>query len=339
MAFINTPELKLNFTGAADIADCFLVEKTVRKVILSIIASMAVLPNRYLVKLSNDNDFFKTYLPHQGVLRLTVEKAQGLGGTKKSGAKGFLSKLIKDTPDPYCNVAVGAEGTWRTSTKKDNVEPEWNETHDFLVADYDQSILVDIDDDDLGSDDDMGVGSTTVKKLLLSGGSQTLPLLHNGELVPNADVTIRGKFYNFVEDAGALQQEGDEGREIVGMATILIASVLGLQGNRDELNPSVRVSFGETVFNTAAKTYSPGMDIFNPNFDQAFRVPLTAALVADPPVFKITLMNKKEEAGTIEIPFGEVLEAPGLAKEENFDVGAGVTVRAKISVRGLQLAE
>lgn len=150
VAFINTPSLKLDFTGAADIADLSLVKATVRNVILGVINSMAVLPNRYLVKLDANTDFFKTYLPHIGVLRLTVVGAHGLEvpkGKESSGggATGKISKLlakvgIKDTPDCYCKVKVGAESEWRTSTKSDSYTPEWNETHDFLVSDFDQTI-------------------------------------------------------------------------------------------------------------------------------------------------------------------------------------------------------
>lgn len=150
VAFVNPPELKLNFTGAADVADFSLIKASVRKVIMGVISSMAVLPNRYLVKLDGTTDFFKTYLPHLGVLRLTVTEGHNLALPKKNkdGSAGSPSKLsgllakvgIKDLPDCYCNVNVGAEGEWRTSTKKNAHDPEWNETHDFLVADHDQLV-------------------------------------------------------------------------------------------------------------------------------------------------------------------------------------------------------
>ncbi|KAI0151122.1 C2 domain-containing protein [Pestalotiopsis sp. NC0098] len=339
VAFINPPELKLDFTNAANFADWVVVNKMVRKVILDIIASMAVLPNRYLVKISNDNDFFKTYLPHLGALRLTVERAIGISGPRKSGAKRLLAKIVKDVPDCYCKVTVGAEEEWRTSTKKNDKDPEWNETHDFLVADYDQRIFINVQDDDVGDDDDMGVASTTVKEILLKGGSQELALVHDGE-PRDAKITVRAEFYNFVDNAGAISatQSESEG-QIVGLATVLVASALGLQGQRDELNPSIKVSWGAKEFRTAAKTYTPGTDIFNPSFDQSFRIPVTADLLANPASFKIALLNKTDETGAVEIPFQDILQSPGLVKEESFDVGSGATVRASISLRGLQLSQ
>ncbi|KXH44889.1 C2 domain-containing protein [Colletotrichum nymphaeae SA-01] len=338
VAFINPPELKLDFTNAANIADWALVDKAVRKVILDIIASMAVLPNRYLVKLDSNNDYFRTYLPHLGALRLTIERAIGISGPKKSGAKRLLAKIVKDVPDCYAKVNVGAEEEWRTSVKKNDHDPEWNETHDFLVADYDQRIFIDVQDDDLGGDDDIGIATTTVKDILLNGGSQELALTHKDEPT-DAKIVVHAKFYNFVDNAEVITSTQSENEhQIVGLATVLIASALGLQGQRDELNPSIKVTWGAKEFRTAAKTYSPGTDIFNPSFDQAFRIPVTADLLANPANFKISLLNKADETGAVEIPFQDILQAPGLVKEESFDVGSGATVRASISLRGLQVA-
>ncbi|KAK6497935.1 hypothetical protein TWF506_004182 [Arthrobotrys conoides] len=339
VAFINPPELKLDFTNAANIADCFLVDKAVRKVILNIVSSMAVLPNRYLVKLDSNNDYFKTYLPHIGALHLTVGKAVNINGPKKSGAKRFLDKIVKDIPDCYCKVRIGAGEEWRTSTKKNEHNPEWNETHDFLVADHDQRVIIDVQDDDLVGDDDVGIATTTVKDILLAGGSQELDIIHDG-IPTDAKITVHAKFFNFVDDASVLTcSQGDmsEGR-IVGLATVLIASALGLQGQRDELNPSIKVTWGTKEFRTAAKSYSPGTDIFNPSFDQAFQIPITADLLANPSDFKIALLNKNSEIGFAEILFLDVLNAPSLIKEESFDVGSGATVRASVSLRGLRLA-
>lgn len=308
---------------------------------------MAVLPNRYLVKLDGTCDFFKAYLPHLGILRLTVERASNVIVPKKAGSassklSGLLSKVgIRDVPDCYAKVTVGAEATFRTSTIKDSKNPEWNETHDFLVADMDQNIVIDVDDDDPGSDDDVGVATISIKKLLLGGGTQELPLMQRGEPVQDASVAIRAEFFNLVSDAGALPPKEEVGPgQVVGLATVLVASALNLQGQRDELKPNVKVTCGadpKNVFNTATKSYSPGTDIFNPTFDQAFSIPITGDLLANPPGFEITMMNGKEEVvGAVELPFEEVLNAEGCVKEDEFDVGGGVRIRARISIRTLQ---
>jgi Ca2+-dependent lipid-binding protein len=316
-----------------------LIEKTVRNVILGIISGMAVLPNRFLVKLDNNNDYFKTYQPHLGALRLTVERASGITAPKKkSGASRLLAKIVKDVPDCFVKVNLGAEEEWRTSVQKNNHEPVWNETHDFLVADFEQAITLDIQDDDLVGDDDIGLGHTTIKEVLLNGGSKELSLTHQGEPT-DAKLIVHAKFYHFVAEASLLAAERQTEGQICGLATVLIASALGLQGQRDELNPSVKVTWGDKTFQTAAKTYTPGMDIFNPAFDQAFQIPLTSDMIASSGSFKIALMNKTTESGSVEVSFQDVLSSPGLVKEDNFDVGSGASVRAQIFVHGLQLAE
>lgn len=303
---------------------------------------MVVLPNRYLVKLDTNNDYFKTFMPHLGAVRLTIGKATGIAAPKKkSGASRLLAKLVKDVPDCYAKVKLGAEEEWRTSVRKNDAEPEWNETHDFLVTDFEQIIAVDIQDDDLGGDDDIGLGFTTVKEVLLNGGTHELSLTHKGEPLEGR-VTIHAQFYNFVADANFLSaQSGDPQSkdQICGLVTILVASALGLQGQRDELQPSVKVTWGEKTFQTALTTYTPGTDIFNPSYDTAFRIPLTSALLANPGNFKITLMNKKDESGSAEVAFQDVVSAPGMSVADAFNVGGGTTVRASISVQGLQLAQ
>lgn len=338
MAFINPPELSLDFTDAANIADFSLIDKTVRKVILNIISSMAVLPNRFLVKLDSSNDYFKTFQPHHGVLRLTIDNATEITGEKKSGAKRLLQKLVKDIPDCYCDVNVGAEGEWRTSTIKNKHDPQWNETHDFLVTDYEQRITIDLNDEDLGGDDDIGIATTTVKQLLLNGGSQTLTLSHKGQPL-ETKVTIHGKFFNFVGESNSISASSQNEGEICGLATVLIASVNGLNGQRDELKPSVKVTWGDKEFVTPVKSYSPGTDIFNPSFDTAFRFPITAEQLSNPHSFKLSLQNGTSEQGSVDIPFDSVTGANGMNREEEFDVGSGATIRARFSIRGLQLAE
>jgi Ca2+-dependent lipid-binding protein len=316
-----------------------IISGTVRKTILGIIGGMAILPNRFLVKLDNSSDWFKTYQPHMGVVRLTIERAVGISGPKKSGAKRLLAKIVKDVPDCYCSVTVGAEEMWRTSTKKNDHDPEWNETHDFLVSDFDQNIHLDVNDDDMGGDDDIGEGLISIKDILLGGGSKDIALLHKGEH-SGAHLTVHAKFFHLVSDAAALSASDSQGEgQFCGLATILVASALGLQGQRDELNPSVKVTWGAKEFRTAIKTYTPGTDIFNPSFDQAFRIPITRDLLNSGASFRVALLNKESETGAVDIPFADVLNGPDAGVADSYNVGNGASVRVSVSVKGLQLAQ
>ncbi|KAF1980370.1 C2 domain-containing protein [Bimuria novae-zelandiae CBS 107.79] len=339
VAFINPPKIDLDFTDAANIADLGVVSGTIRKTILGVVGGMAVLPNRFLVKLDNSSDWFKTYQPHLGVVRLTIERAIGIAGPKKKGAKRLLQKIVKDVPDCYCKVNVGAEEEWRTSTKKNDHDPEWNETHDFLVADFDQDITLDVQDDDLDADDDIGFGSISIKDILLDGGSKEIALSHKGEKT-GAHVTVHAKFFHLVSEPAALTASESQGEgQLSGLATVLVASAGGLQGNRDELSPSVKVKWGAKEFRTAIKTYSPGTDIFNPSFDQAFRIPITMGMINSAASFKISLLNKESETGAVEIPFEDVLNGQDAGVAGDYDVGNGATVRVSVSLKGLQLAK
>ncbi|KAL2264066.1 hypothetical protein VTK26DRAFT_2852 [Humicola hyalothermophila] len=334
VAFVNPPYLQLRFTDAAHIANLSVIDKAIRNVIQGIIASMAVLPNRFLVKLDPSSDFFKAYHPPIGVLRLTIESGRELGDAKEGG--NFLKRLMKDVPDCYVKVNVSAEPAWKTRTIKDARHPEWNETADFLVSDYDQRIELDVNDEDMArSDDDIGVGETTVKELLLGGGRQELRLTHKEEETKGR-LQIRGQFLRFVPDGASLVKgggSGGEAREIVGLLTVLVASVFGIKGQRQELQPSVRVTWGEHVFRTAVKKDAPGADVENPSFDQAFQVIIKPGMVPGPPV-RIALLNGEEERGAVEVPLDDVMASEGMALQKMFDVGSGTMVRAGIWLKG-----
>jgi Ca2+-dependent lipid-binding protein len=339
VAFINPPTLKLDFTNAANIADNKLIDRAIRKVILKVINSMFTLPNRFLVKVDSANDFFKSYQPQLGVLRLTVERAQGIKGPNVGGKTGFLKKLIKDVPDCFCEVAVSAEEEWKTTTQKNNQNPEWNETHDFLVSDHDQRIVCDLQDDDLAGDDDIGIAEITVRELLLAGKKKDIELVHKGENT-GAHLSLSCQYYQFVPDKASFTAQDHAGQgSICGLVTMLVGGAFGIPGRRQDLQPSVKVVWGDKTFQTAAKTDAPGMDIENPSFDVAFRVPLTQAMVSSPQAFKVVLMNKKEEMGSAEVPFEKVLGAPNMVLEEQFEVGAGAKVRVSFCARGVKLSD
>jgi Ca2+-dependent lipid-binding protein len=337
ISFINPPVLKLDFTGAANVADFSVIDDTVRKVILGIINSMFTLPNRFLLKLDANADYFKTYHYPLGMVRVTVEKAWGFGEEAKSSTRKLFNKLTRAAPDCYAKVDVGGEESWKTATKNNTNRPTWNETHDFVVSDFDQCIKVDVEDEDVNGDDEVGLAVTTVREILAARGSQELTLVHKGEETEGR-VSISCQFFKYVADAGSLTASDHKGDgRLSGIATILVASAFGIKGQRKELKPSVVVTWGKTQrFQTAIKTDAPGTDISNPAFDQAFRLPITTDLVgSSPDKFRIALLDGEKEIGGVDIPFASVADAPDKILQQKFDVGNGATVRASIRLRGI----
>lgn len=329
----------MTYTDAASIASLGVINNALRKAVLNIISSMAVLPNRFLIKLDAANDWFKTYQHPLGLLRLTVESGSNFG-EDISQTKNILKKLVHDVPDCYTTVSISAEPQWRTKTIDNTRNPEWRETHDFLVTDHEQAIELDVKDKDMACDDDIGLATTSVKKLLLAGGRQELPLVHKGDETTGR-LTIAGEFYRFVPDLASLSESAGSPDAIQGLLTVLVASIRGLGGRRrEELQPSVRVDWGaEHTFRTAIKTDAPGTDIENPSFDQAFQMPLKAGILDGAPPVKLTVMDAERDVGSVEVSLDEVLQVENLRLEKVFAIGNGVQLSAGIWLRGIKRAE
>ncbi|KAM0723853.1 hypothetical protein Q7P37_000843 [Cladosporium fusiforme] len=341
VSFINPPVLELDFTGAANVADFSLIDDSVRGVILSIINGMATLPNRYLVTLSANNDYFKTFLQPLGVLRLTVEKAWDFAEEAKGKARKLISKITRAAPDCYTKASVGAEPAWQTGTKNNTVHPSWNESHDFVVTDYDQCIKVELFDEDVNGDDELGLAVTTVKEILLCPGGKKELALTDKDTETGGKVSIACEYFPLAAEGNSFSSSthSSEG-SLCGIATVLIAGAYGIKGQREDLTPSVKVNWGEEhKFQTIVKTDAPGTDINNPSFDQSFRIPLTTTMAGSSAgKFQISLLNGEKEVGSIDVPFSDVASAPDMTLQDRFDVGGGTTVRASISLRGLGAA-
>jgi Ca2+-dependent lipid-binding protein len=330
--------LRLNFTGAAEVADFSLIDGAIRKVLLSVINSVLVLPNRIMVKLDNSGDYFQTFLEPLGIIRITAEKAWGFAEEKQSTAQAIFSTLTRASPDCYALIELGAEPAWCTSVKNNTAHPVWDETHDFVVTDLDQCIKITVYDQDVELDDEVGIAITTVREIIEHDGKVELSMLHKG-VESELKVALSCIYFLFTpESDGSFSApiHSSEGL-ISGLLNVLIAGAFDIKGQRETLKPSVVVKYGDKHhFQTAIKTDAPGTDINNPTFDQQFRIPITGEMTSS--TVRIACMDKEEELGAVEVSFADLEKAPNMTVTDSFDVGNGTKVRASIFLRGLKSA-
>lgn len=329
VAFINPPELELDFTGLANLADFSLIDDSIRKLIDGIIASILVLPNRLLIKIDPANDFHQTVLEQLGTLRLTVVKGAGF-----VTPKGF----IKDVPDVYLKTRMGASEIWKTSTIDNSITPEWNESKDFLLSDHDQRISIEALDDDLAGDDEIGKGSITVGQLLLAGGATDLPLFVD-KADTGAKISLKCTIMKFVPDLTSFEQPEYHGKDaICGLVTILVVGATGLPFSKEDASSYVKVTFGTFKFQTPMILNFPGVDCLNPPYDSQFRVPLNSELTAAPSDFCFTLMNKSKKLGTVTVPWADAIQAEGYNLKGTYKLDNGVAISLGIRTRGVHVA-
>lgn len=342
IAFINPPSLTLDYTDAADIADFSLLKTTVQDIVLSQISALAVLPNRYLLKLDAQTDYFSLHQPYLGVLRLTIDSASGFQVPKKSGISGLINKIVKDVPDCYTHVKFGAT-EWKTSVKKDTLEPEWRETHDFLVTSDEQVLFLSVKDDDVRDDDVLGTANISIKQLLANPTS-TFRLSSPDDDGESPLLNIASSFHPLTTDLTSLSNPSmdqlslsDSSQFLQGLLTILVSHAIDLPNPSQKpfsaIKPSVSITFLGKKYETAQQIYTTGYDILNPSFDVSFEVPMTKELMERgleglrSENFEIRLLDGGAEVGNGAVGFESVVSAEGGFYKEEVNVGG-----AKIGV-------
>ena len=131
-------------------------------------------------------------LKEEPTINVTMVKGTGFQVQK---LKGRLLRN-KDIPDVYCVTKFGSSPTaWRTKTIKDNVAPEWNESHTYPFMNHGQILHIEVyDEDSRGADDHLGTIRVTVGKILLAGGVQEVEIEAGGQPT-GCFITIRCELF------------------------------------------------------------------------------------------------------------------------------------------------
>ena len=308
-AFINPPELELDFTGLANIADFSIIDKTIRSIMQEVLASMVVLPYRMMYKMDLGSDFREFYQHPVGVARITCVRGRGFIVEKKMLGKG-------DVPDVYCNIKLGCEQVWKTSTVKDNLSPEWNESKDFLLSDNDQIISLEAWDEDKGpldSDDYLGTARVTVGEFLLAGKTMEVELQQDQQGT-GAFVTLHCDMCRFTTTDLSGLERPKNANQLGGLLTVIVTRALDLPLNKKDAASFVKVTHGSQEFVTGVVVDAPGYDATNPVYDIAFRVPLTAGTAKS--AVKLQLMNGDKVLGETVVEHADLVAAPNMTVME-----------------------
>lgn len=330
VGFINPPLLHLDFTGLASIAEFSLVEPTVYKMIDKILGDLVVLPNRIYIKLDPTTVWYDAFQMDLGVLRLTIEKGYGFKVQKQ---------FFKDIPDIYVMARLGAREQHSTNVVDNTVTPEWNDVSDWLLTDHDQEIVLEAWDSDLTSrDDPLGNAHITVGKLLLKDSKASMPLVTN-HIDTGSKIDISCQVFDLTPELASFSDENFAGRNrICGVLNILVAGVRKLPVELCEASSYVAVEAFGKKFQTMVVTHIPdslGLDALNPAYDTGFRVELRQSMFEDAPDVKLTLINKREQLGSVSVPFEEIKSADNGIMTFEHVLGNGAVMLFRIVVRGL----
>lgn len=328
LGFINPPALGLDFTGTADFADISIVKRSIYEIINKVLANVMVLPHRLLVPISPGNDFFATYIIPLGVIRLKLESGTGFETT---------GSLLKDVPDVYLKCALGGEEKVKTKTQKNNNDPEWNETFDFLYADKEQCIHIHAFDSDLNKDDDLGGIIFPVQHFLESDDKRVqVPLKIDGQET-GALVTVSAELLPFSMNKSNFSQtrEVTFPNQIYGLLTILVANADNIPDHPD-LAPYCKIKIGDEIEKqTAVVTKAPGIDPRTPSFNFMENVPLTFEDFEKRLDTEFELFTGDHSMGGGIIHFDDVLEAHEMKYRTDFELEHGAVLSVCVQLSSL----
>ncbi|KAM4024643.1 extended synaptotagmin-3 isoform 1-T1 [Anomaloglossus baeobatrachus] len=152
MFFIHKPHLDINWTGLTNILEIPGVSDMSDGMIVDLIASYLVLPNRFTFPLSGHVNTAQLRFPvPQGVLRVSLHEAEHL-----IPKDTYLKGMIKGKSDPYAVLRVGNQ-SFKSRTIKENLNPRWNEMYEFVIHEVPgQDLEIDVYDEDPDKDDFLG---------------------------------------------------------------------------------------------------------------------------------------------------------------------------------------
>jgi len=336
-SFTNTPELDLDFTGMAAIANSKTITNRVKKILDDILASMIVLPNRMLLKVDPSCTILDAFVPPLGIARITAIRGRGFVIEKR----GFLAD---DVPDVYLEITL-ADRVCKTSVIWDALEPVWKESSDFLLCDHGQIVNIqayDRDPEPYDPDDDLGSVQITVGEIILAGQGEEVELeLQMDGKGTDAYVAIKCDVLRFTSSPTSYHKPLENANHLAGLLTIAVVQALKLPLSKEDAASHVKISYGsEHTFETGVVTEIPGYDSLNPYYDCIFHVPITKELVSSglPSITFEILNNNKTSLGKLLVDNSELESSQSKIISDTREIGeGGALLNFRISLSGVNL--
>lgn len=338
VSMITHPELQMDFTGVANLAEIGPLERIVKMVLKNVISSMIVLPNRFLYKLTDSVDYFKVYHAPIGIISVAIERGRGFTKEKKLG-------LIKVIPDLYCKATFALE-EMKTNVQMNNVAPFWGESKSFILSDIDQCFKLNCYDKDTISRDDL-VGSMSIKaEDLLLKGNNWYPFATNidKKIARTGQVLLNSELFTFE----------DPKEPVRGLCVLSILIDRAKDLPEKTKTAACKVTVGNVKHKTTRLTPKiskpdtsiPGIDPINPIWSFSFDILCEDYVRSD---VQLEVVDGKTSIGCVRICMKELQDSDSKVKAGTFDlklsdsiVKAGDIVkypapslRAKVILRGL----
>ncbi|KAL3941071.1 MAG: hypothetical protein SGARI_000716, partial [Bacillariaceae sp.] len=358
-AFVNPPEIELDFTGLANIADFKMmdIKGMIRNMMRDVVSSIMVLPVKMSFLMNPAVDYRDMYSSaFLGLARITAHSGRGFKPEKQM-LRGH------DIPDVYLKIKVGYEPEWKTKTIHNELNPKWDPTtefHDFLLCSKEQVVEIEAWDEDGGamdSDDYLGSASVTVGQILLlaKGAAKTMEVElmkkeSKGSIKSTGHfVTVSLSILPFTtNDLSSVKQaianKDKENKKAAGLLTVLIQGAHDLPVKKEEAASFVKVWCGEKELGVTGTIMhdpeTPGYDALNPIYQTPFHLPLTIADLAkadDTPV-KLQLINGESKVlGEIVVSHKDIVKAANGTIREKGKIGsAGAALSYQVMFSGIE---
>jgi hypothetical protein len=186
--FLNSPNIQLDFTGIANVADMYGISGMVRSAINSAIAEKLVLPNCIGIPLATpeqgvDESFFAKPTA-MGLVRVSILKANNL-------PQSDWQLIGKGKADPYVLIET-ADRSWNTVAIPGSLNPVWTEgnSRDFVVYDKGQTVHLSVYDEDMITSNDM-IGHAEPLTWSSAAGQEVTLALKNAEGAAAGSLTAK----------------------------------------------------------------------------------------------------------------------------------------------------